>query len=1368
MLSITRRRRLLGGVAAAAAVAAMTLPAMAAGSGSSDHDFEHPSSHQTGQQFGIHNVQRQDTPNDPGYDTAEPDDPDGPTSTNLYDEQFGRFGFPSQRTRLTARYLTGPHAGKPQISGFNASGAWKLTRGRPDVTIAILDTGIKWDDPAIRDQIHLNRGELPKPQHSDGSTCSTYDCNGNQRLDVDDYAHDPRVTAYEKKGSPVTAEDLIKAFSDGTDADHNGFVDDIAGWDFFDNDNDPYDASSYFEAHNHGTGRAKDAAEAGNDGKSGLGVCPDCTLMPIRVWDTFVTDGNTFGMGILYATDNGASVIEGANGSIYHSAFTGAASQYAYDKGLVQVFSGDDLNTADHNYAGNYPHAMLIQGTVPDTSGLGANLPAGLAKLVNKLAKTLGQTLGLGLPGTEVPPLTYFRGAGTTQWGGKSSISMEGNTGSVNTAKAAGGAGLVISAAKDAGVDLSADETREILEQSAEDVLPGNTIGIGLADLSQRGWDPHFGWGRANLGAAVSVAASDGLPVASDGKTSAVGAESSPHSGKGLPAEAAIDSPDWWAPVTGKTLHLSGLLRAPDAPDGCFHYTVQWGTGIAPTSWKPVRTGTSCGTVHSLATLDLATVRATLKNFHSRYAGIGSSLAARDPGAPTFNASEPGPFDDQFTVRVKASYDGQALPGVDRRVFTAIPASQHLLAGFPRRLGAGSGNLRYADINGDGTQELLVPTEDGLIHAYEPDGSELPGWPVHTRPMFEAAGHERAPGFAALAATGVRPLEPHHGVVVADLDGDGTQEVVDAAGTHLYVWEPDGKLRPGFPVHSNMSFCGPKTESQPLHHPKCGFFAEPALGRLHGGSTLDIVEAALDGHLYAWDPSGHLLDGYPVALIDTAMPKDKRMVAESINEVAIDDLNGDGKDDIVASDDEEYDADIKASDLSGGITGVAADLLAKLAGGSTRVYAVDGPTGTVMNGWPIHINGVIQDILPFIGPGQDPAIMKLSGKPVVVASSTGGTLGEYSADGKLIRAAQQTGLNLFESAAIGDLKGSGTPALVKYELPIPDALNLLLVGQNIPYSHFEGAWNARTGLSELGFPQVIDDFQFDSASDVAKLTPGSSQQVLVGDGLGLVHAFDGATGRDIAGFPKITGGWLFIPPAVSADGRLAAVDREGYLFSWAIPKAPSCQTEWPNFRHDQQGSGNYDRDGTPPGAPRDASLTPEQGRTFALSFGSPGDDRYCGTAKRYVATVDGKQVDLDLGTPGAGGSAYQTTVQLPAGAHTLRVWAVDDARNAGPAATIAVPGSKTSAGGPGGSAPSSSGLGSHQPAGGDRGPARSATGTGGPGGFAGAPAAGTGGHRTASARGTLAFTGLPSAVAPAGLALLVIALIAVRRRRRFR
>jgi len=122
------------------------------------------------QQFALVNPQRQDTPTDPQYDRAEPDDEDHGTATNLYDERFDLFGFPSALTRTTALYADGPHAGQPMISGYNAAGAWKLERGRPDVVVAILDTGIKWDREGLRLQVHLNRGELPPPQNG-ASAC---------------------------------------------------------------------------------------------------------------------------------------------------------------------------------------------------------------------------------------------------------------------------------------------------------------------------------------------------------------------------------------------------------------------------------------------------------------------------------------------------------------------------------------------------------------------------------------------------------------------------------------------------------------------------------------------------------------------------------------------------------------------------------------------------------------------------------------------------------------------------------------------------------------------------------------------------------------------------------------------------------------------------------------------------------------------------------------------------------------------------------------------------------------------------------------------------------------------------------------------
>ena len=99
--------------------------------------------------------------------------------------------------------------------------------------------------------------------------------------------------------------------------------------------------------------------------------------MPLRVWDTFVSDQTTFGLAILYATDHGVKVIEGADGGLYHSAFTERASEYAYQHGVAQVFSGDDLNTGNHNYPANYSHTMLIQGTVGRHLRLGDRLRPG-------------------------------------------------------------------------------------------------------------------------------------------------------------------------------------------------------------------------------------------------------------------------------------------------------------------------------------------------------------------------------------------------------------------------------------------------------------------------------------------------------------------------------------------------------------------------------------------------------------------------------------------------------------------------------------------------------------------------------------------------------------------------------------------------------------------------------------------------------------------------------------------------------------------------------------------------------------------------------------------------------------------------------
>src|SRR3954454_23041836 len=86
--------------------------------------------------------------------------------------------------------VRGAHVVDPAAAADNPT-AWETTTGRPDVTIAVLDSGIKWNDHGamqdLRAKVALNNGELPFPQ------CGRYDCNGDGAFNLADYANDSRV-----------------------------------------------------------------------------------------------------------------------------------------------------------------------------------------------------------------------------------------------------------------------------------------------------------------------------------------------------------------------------------------------------------------------------------------------------------------------------------------------------------------------------------------------------------------------------------------------------------------------------------------------------------------------------------------------------------------------------------------------------------------------------------------------------------------------------------------------------------------------------------------------------------------------------------------------------------------------------------------------------------------------------------------------------------------------------------------------------------------------------------------------------------------------------------------------------------------------
>ena len=77
----------------------------------------------------------------------------------------------------------------------------------------------------------------------------------------------------------VDPEDILVEFSDGDDDDHNGYTDDISGWDFYDDQNDPGTVDS---AYGHANGQQEQAAAETNNGYRNAGICPKCLLLPIK------------------------------------------------------------------------------------------------------------------------------------------------------------------------------------------------------------------------------------------------------------------------------------------------------------------------------------------------------------------------------------------------------------------------------------------------------------------------------------------------------------------------------------------------------------------------------------------------------------------------------------------------------------------------------------------------------------------------------------------------------------------------------------------------------------------------------------------------------------------------------------------------------------------------------------------------------------------------------------------------------------------------------------------------------------------------------------------------------------------------------
>lgn len=215
----------------------------------------------------------------------------------------------------------------------------------------------------------------------------------------------------------------------------------------------------------HGTHVAGIIAARTNNHRGVAGVTWQCRIMPVKVLDANGA-GNLFdvGDGIIWATDNGAKVINLSLGNYVESRYLRDAVRYAFERDVVLVAASGNDALPDSGFPASYPEVLAVSALRPDRQ---------LASYSN-----YGSSIDLTAPGDDIastfPNNQYAALSGT----------------SMASPHVAGVAALV----RSVNPTLSNREVMALLIRTSR-------------DLGRPGWDPLYGHGQVDVAAALREAA---------------------------------------------------------------------------------------------------------------------------------------------------------------------------------------------------------------------------------------------------------------------------------------------------------------------------------------------------------------------------------------------------------------------------------------------------------------------------------------------------------------------------------------------------------------------------------------------------------------------------------------------------------------------------------------------------------------------------------------------------------------------------------------------------------------------------------------------------------------------------------------------
>jgi len=445
-----------------------------------------------------------------------------------------------------------------------------------------------------------------------------------------------------------------------------------------------------------------------------------------------------------------------------------------------------------------------------------------------------------------------------------------------------------------------------------------------------------------------------------------------------------------------------------------------------------------------------------------------------------------------------------------------------------------------ADLDGDGSSDVVVGAYDGYLRAYRGDGT----------PMWATAA---VPGVAPGCNRQSTPTAISSSPSVADLDGDGRPEVVIGMGSSLVAGQNGGLIvLDGATGSVRWRWSGDRDfaniwANSPTPDGWCeGVFSTPAIGDVDGDGHPDIVFGGWDQRIWALDRFGNPLGGFPFAADDTVW-----------SSPSLFDSNGDGVAEIY----------IGGDSTPGGWF----DNL----GGVFRSFDATG--GRVVQRWVQAPNEVIMSspaIGDIDGDGRAEVVVGTGENWFVTCAATRScppgagsdhvrVFAWHADDGSPVPGFPvSTGGTVMASPALGDINGDGLADVV--------------VGS---YDGYVYAWNGNGTLiwrtqpswAHLGTGRMIGQ------PIIADLNGDGTQDVAVGGDKGVAF-LDGRTGVSLDSWrswdTRAGLAWSFeTAPAVGVlNGRRAIVlsgfntpNRNGFVAAFDLP-ATRTPDSWPMFR----------------------------------------------------------------------------------------------------------------------------------------------------------------------------------------------------------